>query len=174
VQGRTRAAVICNPVGAEYVYAHRSLRHLASRLAQRGFHVLRFDYYGTGDSAGNDADASIDAMQEDVEFAIEAARDIAGVNRVTLIGLRLGAAIASRAAARQPDEVESLVLWDPLDAPAVPEGLAARSLLVTTDPAGTGDDAGPAVQAPRCWEQSITTSGALPVAAFQRIEEWLR
>lgn len=167
-----RAAVICNPGGAELVHAHRSLRHLALRLSRRGFHVLRFDYYGTGDSEGEDGEADPAGMQQDTEFALEAARDIAGVAQVALIGLRLGAGIAAQASLRRSGEVESLVLWDPLQVPELPAGLRQRSLLLVTD--GAAVAGAEAVAAPCCWVESITASGALPVAAFQRMEQWLR
>ena len=51
--GTARAGVVvCPPSGYEAVCAHRTLRVVAERLAERGFAVLRFDYDGTGDSAG--------------------------------------------------------------------------------------------------------------------------
>src|SRR5947209_7243554 len=52
----SHGVVLCPPIGHEQVHAHRSLRHLADALAEMGFAVLRFDYHGTGDSAGSDED----------------------------------------------------------------------------------------------------------------------
>lgn len=109
-----RAAVLCYPWGAEYVHAHRTMRHLAVRLSAAGFHTLRFDYFGTGDSAGEMADADLDGWESDVELAIEELKDMGGVARVDLIGLRVGASIAAKVAARRPEEVNALVLWDPV------------------------------------------------------------
>ena len=51
------AMVLCSPIGREEISAHRSLRHLAEMLAQRGVSTLRFDYAGTGDSCGSSLDA---------------------------------------------------------------------------------------------------------------------
>src|SRR5579871_2345685 len=44
--------VLCPPIGHEQIHSHRGLRCLADALAEAGFSVLRFDYHGTGDSAG--------------------------------------------------------------------------------------------------------------------------
>ena len=43
--------VLCYPLMAEYLRSHRAFRQLAVRLAEAGFPVLRFDYFGSGDSA---------------------------------------------------------------------------------------------------------------------------
>jgi pimeloyl-ACP methyl ester carboxylesterase len=111
---RPRAAVLCYPWGSEYVNAHRSMRHLATKLSQAGFHTLRFDFFGTGDSAGDLVDADLTGWERDTETAIEGLKDIAGAPRVTLVGMRIGATVAARAAARRADEIEALVLWDPI------------------------------------------------------------
>ena len=52
------AVLICAPFGQEAIRAHRLFRVLADRLARSGAAVLRFDYYGSGDSPGDDTDAS--------------------------------------------------------------------------------------------------------------------
>jgi pimeloyl-ACP methyl ester carboxylesterase len=109
-----RAAVLCYPWGPEYLNAHRAMRQLAIRLSATGIHTLRFDFFGTGDSAGEMVDADLAGWETDIELAIEELRDIVGLARVTLIGLRLGATLAARVAARRPGDIEALVLWDPI------------------------------------------------------------
>src|ERR1700692_718420 len=47
-----RGVVLCNSFGHEYVWTHKGMRRLADELSARGIWVLRFDYRGTGDSAG--------------------------------------------------------------------------------------------------------------------------
>lgn len=115
--GRTaRAAVICHPWGNEQVHAYRTLRQLASRLSQVGFHVLRFDYYGTGDSAGCVTNTDFAGSRGDVETAIAEMKDLTGAAKLTLVGLRLGACLAAEVAAARAEEIDALILWDPLTA----------------------------------------------------------
>jgi exosortase A-associated hydrolase 2 len=109
-----RAVVLCHPWGQEYLRAHRSMAQLAVMLSDAGFHVMRFDYFGTGDSNGDMKEADVEGWIDDVMAAIQEIQDTTGAERVRLIGLRLGASLAAMAAARHPDEVEALVLWDPV------------------------------------------------------------
>jgi uncharacterized protein len=108
-----QAAVICYPWGPEYIFAHRALRHLSRQLAARGFHVLRFDYYGSGDSAGDESEMRLSGSREDIASAIQELKDICDAKAVTLIGLRLGGALAAQVAADCRKDVAALVLWDP-------------------------------------------------------------
>ena len=110
----TRAAVLCHPWGQEYIRAHRSMRLLANLLCNCGYHVLRFDYFGTGDSAGEAHEGSLSGWEQDIETALEEVRDTSGASRVTLIGLRLGASLAARVAARRRRDVDALLMWDPI------------------------------------------------------------
>jgi pimeloyl-ACP methyl ester carboxylesterase len=109
-----RGAVLCSPWGPEYVHAHRVMRQLAIRLAGAGIDTLRFDFFGTGDSAGEMVDADLGTWEADIELAMDELRDIVASPRLTLIGLRLGATLAARVAARHPGDVDALVLWDPI------------------------------------------------------------
>ena len=178
---RTRAAVLCYPWGAEYTYAHRTIRQLAVKLSACGFHTLRFDYFGTGDSGGEDSEANPAAAEVDVESAIEGLQDIVGVARVALIGLRLGATLAARAAMRRTENIEALVLWDPIvlpeEAAAMMRSLPARTLVMLTETqalenALTGVTA-ESMSAPCPWVEDATITGAVPVRVIQRITEWL-
>jgi uncharacterized protein len=109
-----RAIVLCHPWGQEYLRAHRSVRQLSAMLAGAGFHVFRFDYYGTGDSYGLAADGDLAGWKADIESAVEELRDTSGATRVALAGLRLGATLAASVAAEHPELIDSLVLWDPV------------------------------------------------------------
>ena len=112
---RTPAAgvVLCAPMGQEYMRAHKALRQLAMQLSKAGFHVLRFDYFGTGDSAGRCEDGSVEQWVADVGTAVDELKDTAGLATVSLVGLRLGATLAASAAADRAD-IDGLVLWDPI------------------------------------------------------------
>ncbi len=112
--GAARALLVCHPFGQEYLRSHRSTRHLATLLARAGFHVLRFDYFGTGDSAGDMSDGDLAGWQGDVETAMDELKDTSGAARVALVGLRLGATLAAGVAAKRRDEIDALVLWDPV------------------------------------------------------------
>jgi uncharacterized protein len=109
-----RAAVLCHPWGAEYIHAYRSMRQLAKMLAASGVHTLRFDYFGTGDSAGCSTAGDLGGWEADIRSAIEELKDTSGAPMVTLVGLRLGATLAANVAARTGSGVHSLVLWDPV------------------------------------------------------------
>ncbi len=108
-----RGVVLCYPWGQEYVRAHRSFRVLADALAMKGLHVLRFDYYGTGDSAGQGHEVDLDGWCHDVASAVVELQSISGVGRVGLAGLRLGATVAM-AAADLESHVRRIGLWDPI------------------------------------------------------------
>lgn len=110
---RQRAVVVCNPLGQEHMRAHRCLRQIAVRLSQEGAHVFRFDYFGTGDSAGPLADARLDTWLHNIDQAIEELKAMSMSRRVSLLGLRLGATLAVLTARKRSD-VDSLVLWDPV------------------------------------------------------------
>ncbi len=108
-----RGAVLCYPWGHEYLCAHRAMRQLTTRLTGVGFHTLRFDYFGTGDSAGEMTEVDLRGWEHDAAFAVDELQEIVGQAKITLIGLRLGAVIAARLAAKRTD-IDALVLWDPV------------------------------------------------------------
>jgi uncharacterized protein len=112
-RAKRAGVVLCHPLGHEYLRAHRAFRNLAVALAAQGLHVLRFDYSGSGDSAGDDEDVTIEQCLADLDAAIEELKDTSGIAKVSLVGLRLGATFAAMAACRRSD-VERLVLWDPV------------------------------------------------------------
>jgi pimeloyl-ACP methyl ester carboxylesterase len=85
---------------------------MALLLSKAGFHVLRFDYHGTGDSSGDAMDVSLTQWVEDARAAADELKETAEVKRVAFVGLRLGAAVAALAAEGR-DDVDQVALWDP-------------------------------------------------------------
>ena len=109
--GRRTGVVLCYPFGQEYMRAHRAFRQLSLQLAKTGFHVFRFDYYGTGDSSGDAEAFSLAQAAVDTAQAVEELQDMADVAKVVLFGLRLGGSIAAQVA-ESNEAVSHLVLWD--------------------------------------------------------------
>lgn len=111
--GGRRGVVLCYPWGPEYLPAHKSFKALASLLCEAGSDVLRFDYHGTGDSGGDFEESTPPSWREDLAAAIDELKDTAGLERVALCGLRMGAAWAAEVAAERRD-VSRIVAWDPV------------------------------------------------------------
>ena len=114
---RNEGVVVCYPFAHEYIRAHRACQQLAVHFSGAGFPVLRFDYTGTGDSDGDPAELSVDRWMDDIRCAILELKQLASVQRVSLIGLRLGATLAA-SLADQRRNIANLVLWDPVVAGA--------------------------------------------------------
>ncbi|CAN5142851.1 hypothetical protein BH09MYX1_BH09MYX1_54960 [soil metagenome] len=106
-----RAVVLCHPLPQEYGSVHWVFRRLAALLAQRGAHVLRFDYHGTGDSGGEGGETTFESMVQDTRIAASELVDACGVRRVSIIGMRFGAAVAARV---RDTAVRDVVLWEPV------------------------------------------------------------
>ena len=93
--------MICPPIGFEQLHSHRSLRHLADALAAAGIPTLRFDWHGSGDSAGNDEDPQrVSTWLANARDSLVWMRDHLGCQRVSVIGLRIGALLAAEAPAK--------------------------------------------------------------------------
>lgn len=90
---RAKAVLICPSWGLEALRSQRGLRLLADKLAENGFDTLRFDYSGTGDSFGDSP--SLAQWQADIDTALRELRDLSGCEQVAVIGLRVGALLAS-------------------------------------------------------------------------------
>ena len=108
-----RGVLLCAPVAQENIRTSWGLRQLAGTLAREGFDVFRFDYSCVGDSWGDSAEARLGQWVADIGAACAELRDVSGVRRVSLVGLRLGGALAARALG-EGLEADTLVLWDPV------------------------------------------------------------
>jgi len=111
---RKAGVLLCAPIGLEYLRTHYAIRLLALQLADRGFHVLRFDYHGTGDSSCDIGAGQFDVWLDDIVIAARELADLSGVAEPAVVGLRMGAALALKAASSREQKWKGVVLWDPV------------------------------------------------------------
>ena len=110
-RARDSAVLLCPPLFQEYLRTHWSFRRLADMLSRAGFHVLRFDYFGTGDSAGQSSDGTVERWHDDIRAAANELLDLSGKRFLSVVGLRAGGALA---ATTKGLDIKDLVLWDPI------------------------------------------------------------
>jgi dienelactone hydrolase len=106
--------LVLPPVGYQYWSTHRTMRTVAERLAAAGHTVLRIDYDGTGDSAGDQWDAQrVPAWRASARAAADELRSL-GTTRLAVVGARLGGMFALL----DGDELgaERVVAWAPVTA----------------------------------------------------------
>jgi alpha-beta hydrolase superfamily lysophospholipase len=111
--GRARGTVLlCPTIGIEAVNARYAYMYLADRLAGAGLACFRFDYDGTGDSAGQQNDPNrVEAWLDSIRRAMELVRGL-GTNRISVVGLRMGATLLAETFGSGPAAIDDLVLWD--------------------------------------------------------------
>ncbi|MCB1836515.1 MAG: hypothetical protein KDH99_02755 [Alcanivoracaceae bacterium] len=103
------AVLICSPFLEERLFCRRVLRNLAHSLAEAGWHALRFDSAGEGDSDGELLEVGALTTQRHISVLADRLREkVSGP--VVLLGLRWGAnqALALNACA------DALVAIEPL------------------------------------------------------------
>ncbi len=103
--------LVCPPLFHEHARSYRLFALLADALADCGLTVLRFDYYGTGDSAGEDAEFTLAGAHADAACALAALRERVGKAPVAVLGIRGGAIPAAHCAVHAGSD--ALWLWQP-------------------------------------------------------------
>ncbi len=96
---------------------HRIFVEAARRLGAAGYHSVRFDFRGRGDSSGEHEATTLDEMIEDARAARRLLLEQPGVRRTYWCGLCSGGNVALGAASLDK-QVDGLILWStPLFAP---------------------------------------------------------
>lgn len=133
-----RGVILLPAQGFEHLCSRHAFRVLAGRIAAAGLPTLRFDYHGTGDSAGSDLDPDrVATWLRNVEAAIAWMKASTGVTEVALVGLRLGALLALPVAAARDDVVRLALLAPPLSGASYLREMLVLSRVV----AGGAEDA---------------------------------
>lgn len=105
--------LICPAFAEEMNRARRTVSLLRREAALRGLWTICPDLHGTGDSAGEFADARWDHWLEDLETAAAWLHG-RGCTRISLVGVRAGALLAWDLLRRNRAGYEALVLWQPM------------------------------------------------------------
>jgi len=110
--------------------AHRLFVHVARALCQQGFVVLRFDFRGSGDSAGEFEDMTASQEVSDTIAAIDFLEHQPEVDasKIGVIGLSLGGRIAVLTALEEP-RIAFLVLYSAFLSTAPPQSDAGHAPL---------------------------------------------
>lgn len=107
------AIICCNPLFEEKLHSHRILVNFARYAADQGIYVLRFDYYGDGESEGLFEETSVRSRIQDIESAVSFVEKEVSPSLIILLGLRFGATLAILAANTLP-QIDSIITWAPI------------------------------------------------------------
>ncbi|MBX4260049.1 alpha/beta hydrolase [Clostridium estertheticum] len=88
---------------------------LSRLLEKAGIACIRFDFAGSGESDGNFIDMTMDTELKDANNILNYVRTLNFVDneRIGIVGLSMGGAIASMLAGERKSNIETLCLWAP-------------------------------------------------------------
>lgn len=109
-----RHFLLCRPIGREGTRTAAMYRVLAEQLSKAGFHVWRFDYFGTGDSSGDESIETINTWAQDLAL-VHAYICEKAPGEIHWFAMRLATEIATQACLQLSTRLpKRLVLWDPI------------------------------------------------------------
>lgn len=104
--------IMCHGFTGHKAESHRLFVHAARDFCEHGFAVLRFDFRGSGDSAGHFQEMTVSREIADAQAAFDflASRSEVAPGLLGVLGLSLGGCVAACLAGRE-SRVRALVLW---------------------------------------------------------------
>ncbi len=104
--------VMCHGFTGHKAETHRLFVNTARDFCEHGLAVLRFDFRGSGDSAGEFREMTVSREITDAQAAFDflASRSEADPKRLAVLGLSLGGCVAACLAGRE-ERLRALVLW---------------------------------------------------------------
>lgn len=104
--------IFCPPVGDEMNKSRRMLAQMAKRFVNHQYDVVLPDYYGTGDSEGDFADAKWECWIDDIHEIVRWCQN-KGYAQINFLALRSGALLLAGFLAQNKISVHDIVLWQP-------------------------------------------------------------
>ncbi len=138
------AVLICPSLMQDALVSHVSLRLLADKLAEAGYWALRFDYPGTGDSAVEGdvepPEGHWKTWQKSINTTADWLRATTGASEIAFCGIRIGATLATLAAAERQDVVGIIQIAPVIRGNSYVRQLLVQSQLQTGQPLPAGED----------------------------------
>ncbi len=106
--------VFLQPIGTERNVIDAIQVNLARTLASSGITVLRFDYFGTGDSQGDFSQISLETFISDIDSAVDHMACNEYIEKTGLFGLRFGALLAIYYTENKKNQIQYLILCEPV------------------------------------------------------------
>lgn len=106
-----QGVVLCYPLGQEYIRCHRFYNILAEKISALGFHVIKFDYSGTGDSKELLTPCKISNFLDDLSIIYNEFKNVCSLDSVNLFGTRFGGLVSVLFALK--NKIKNLILISP-------------------------------------------------------------
>lgn len=113
VPGARLGVLLVPPLFHEQPRSRRLLAEVAAGLAALGLPSMRFDFFGTADSAGRSDQLDFDSMCLDLDIAAQALQAESGVTQVAVLAWRAAALPVARWV-RDGAAPALVVLWEPV------------------------------------------------------------
>lgn len=94
------AVLVCPPFGQEYMRSHWLIRNLSTLLNEGGVPVLRFDYFGHGDSMGLTEEVRLKDLCDSIVEAAQELKARSGASAIKLVAFRASSLFVDRVAGR--------------------------------------------------------------------------
>ena len=112
INNRNTAVIIIGPIGPEYMHCFRSIKYLCDELALAGYHSIRYDPIGMGNSSGDLLDDNIwHQWITTPQKLSDYVKESYGITNIILVGLRSGCLVLSEVQKNMP--LHSAVFWYP-------------------------------------------------------------
>lgn len=151
-----------HPFAEEMNRSRRMAALMARALSRVEWGALSVDLLGCGDSSGDFADAGWAEWLADVRAGLDWLRN-RNDGAITVIGLRLGAALAAQTTRETPDLVDRLVLWQPVTSG---KSMLTQFLRIRVAAAMTGGG-GNGAETTRSLRQRFHDGEAVEVAGYE-------
>lgn len=113
--GKVPAAIIFHGFTGNKMEPHFIFVKLSRMLEKKGIASVRFDFGGSGESDGDFIDMTLSGEIRDAHNILDYVKKLDGVDpdRIGIVGLSMGGAVASVLAGERKDEIKTLCLWAP-------------------------------------------------------------
>lgn len=115
IKNKVPIVIIFHGLGGNKMGPHFIFVKLSRLLERAGIASIRFDFAGSGESDGDFIDMTIDTELKDADNILSYVRtlDFVDKDRIGIVGLSMGGAIASMLSGNRKIDIKTICLWAP-------------------------------------------------------------